>query len=101
METKYLDSQLKGYRLLDEQGKLPDNGKDQLKELEAIKQALNIDLVSERVSIDLIDWDDNGDWGTALNLNGKRIDNHSGGFIESTLKKVLTRLGYKVTVNVR
>ena len=47
METKYLDSQLKGYRLLDEQGKLPDNGKDQLKELEAIKQALNIDNVSE------------------------------------------------------
>ena len=50
MKTKYLDSQLSAYRLLDEKGELPDNGKEQLKELEAIKQALNLHIVSNRTS---------------------------------------------------
>ena len=49
MKTKYLDSQIRGYRLLDEKGKLPDSGKEQLKELEAIKEALNLHLVISRL----------------------------------------------------
>ena len=45
METKYLDKKISGYTKLDEKGKLSDSGKELLKELEAIKQALSLDIV--------------------------------------------------------
>lgn len=46
MKTPYLDSQLKGYRQLAESGKMPESGMEQLRELEAIKEALSIHSVS-------------------------------------------------------
>ena len=46
MKTPYLDSQLKGYRQLAESGKMPESGMEQLRELEAIKEALSIHIVS-------------------------------------------------------
>ncbi len=48
MKTPYLDSQLKGYRQLAESGKMPESGMEQLKELEAIKEALSIHGVSQQ-----------------------------------------------------
>lgn len=56
MKTKYLDSQLSAYRLIDEKGELSDNGKEQLRELEAIKQALNLHIVmsSFRIGDDVL-----------------------------------------------
>jgi len=56
MKTKYLDSQLSAYRLIDEKGVLSGNGKEQLRELEAIKQALNLHIVmsSFRIGDDVL-----------------------------------------------
>lgn len=50
MKTPYLDSQLKGYRQLAESGKMPESGMEQLRELEAIKEALSIHTVSYPVA---------------------------------------------------
>jgi hypothetical protein len=49
MKTPYLDSQLKGYRKLAESGKMPEGGMEQLKELEAIKEALNCSCSLEQI----------------------------------------------------
>jgi hypothetical protein len=55
MKTPYLDSQLKGYRQLAESGKMPESGMEQLRELEAIKEALSIhDVMQSDYTPDMI-----------------------------------------------